>query len=304
MDFTDRFLSLFDTTLRGIEGAIDGQARYYDPLSAPSDKTGGSHDFLTWLASWVGVSMDRQWPEAKRRMWLKQAAKLYRLRGTRTGLRNALLIFLGLDPAKLCCECDGPRTTCACAPNNCAPPVEKPCTWEPPRLILEHFELRRWLFVGRGRLGDNTMVWGQRIVNRSQLDAGSQGAQVGQTQLKSTPDPFHDPFRVYAHKFSVFVPAAYGDTPTQRRALENLIQAEKPAHTVAQIEYVRPLFRIGQQSMLGYDAVVGRYPEGITLNEAQLGAGSIIGGAPGLTDKPNLVIGHQSRVGATTHLAQ
>jgi hypothetical protein len=53
-DFTDRFLSLFDTTLRGIEHKLDHLARYFDPLSTPAErdpKTG--MDFLTWLGAWV-----------------------------------------------------------------------------------------------------------------------------------------------------------------------------------------------------------------------------------------------------------
>ena len=55
-DFTDRFLGLFDTTLRSIETTLDQQARYFDPLSTPAErdpKTGV--DFLSWLASWIGL---------------------------------------------------------------------------------------------------------------------------------------------------------------------------------------------------------------------------------------------------------
>src|SRR5581483_3804113 len=53
-DFTDRFLSLFDTTLRSVEHTLDTQARFFDPLSAPAAREqGGASDFLTWLASWV-----------------------------------------------------------------------------------------------------------------------------------------------------------------------------------------------------------------------------------------------------------
>ena len=37
-DFTDRFLSLFDTTFRSIETKLDREARYFDPLSAPAER--------------------------------------------------------------------------------------------------------------------------------------------------------------------------------------------------------------------------------------------------------------------------
>src|SRR5262249_21218409 len=65
-DFTDRFLALYDTTLRSIERQLDTQARLFDPLSAPAERPGGaSTDFLTWLASWLGLPFDRQRPEGK-----------------------------------------------------------------------------------------------------------------------------------------------------------------------------------------------------------------------------------------------
>ena len=108
-DFTDRFLSLFDTTFRSIETNLDREARFFDPLSAPAErdpKTGA--DFLSWLGSWIGLTLDRHWPEAKRRKFFKKAGRLYDLRGTREGLWRELLLFLGLDGDK-CCRADQPR---------------------------------------------------------------------------------------------------------------------------------------------------------------------------------------------------
>ena len=74
-------------------------------------------------------------------------------------------------------------------------------------------------------------------------------AQLGVSQLNTTQDPFRDPFHVYAHKFSVFVPAWVGASPRRRKSLEQLIQAEKPGHTAHQLIFVEPRFRIGIQSM-------------------------------------------------------
>ncbi len=59
-DFTDRFLSLFDTTLRSVETNLDQQARFYDPLSTPAERDPRTGiDFLSWLGSWIGISLDR-----------------------------------------------------------------------------------------------------------------------------------------------------------------------------------------------------------------------------------------------------
>jgi len=298
-DFTDRFLSLFDTTLRSVETKLDQQARYYDPLSTPAKrdpKTGV--DFLSWLASWIGVSLDRNWPEFKRRTFLKKAGSLFDLRGTREGLWRELLLFLDMETSHCCCE-GQPRTRCRPTSANCAREIPEPCSWEPPPLILEHFKLRRWLFLGAGRIGDQAVLWGKRIVNRSQL---KDGAQVGKTQLVSAQDVYRDPFHYYAHKFTVFIPACYRKSEAHRKSLENLLRAGRPASALAQIEYVEPRFRIGFQSVIGFDSVIGRYPAGVTLDQTPLGRASVLTTSPDKQGGPSLEIGSKSRIGATTRL--
>lgn len=300
-DFTDRFLALYDTTLRSIESKIDRLAGYFDPLSAPADRRAvGQGDFLSWLGSWIGVAVDRNWPEAKRRRWIKQAGKLFDLRGTREGLWRQLVLFLELEPDRLCCPDDQPKRRCRPTPYNCERIKTVPCHWQPPPLILEHFKLRRWLFLGAGRLGDQAVLWGKRIVNRSQLN---EGAQVDRSQLITTPDPYRDPFHVYAHKFTVFVPASYKQSERGRKALSNLLKSESPAHTAYAVEYVEPRFRIGFQSMIGFDAVVGRYPQGVTLDGTRLGWGSVVSGGPTMAHGPSLRVGKEARVGSTTVIA-
>ncbi len=295
--FTDRFLSIFDTALRSVERRIDNQACYFDPLSTPAKPlVPGTIDFLTWLASWIGVSLDRQTPLRQRRLMLKGAGKLLAIRGTRFALWKQLLMFLGIEPDQVCCPNDAPKTTCVPKPWNCSIPA-KTCAWRPPDLILENYQLRRWLFLGQGRLGDDALLWGKRIVNRSQL---SNNAQLGTTLLITTPDPFHDPFLVYANKFTVFVPAAIGASDQKKRGLINLLEAEKPAHTQYQIEYVSPRMRIGFQSMIGLDSVVGRYPSGYKLGQG-LGKDSILSGAP-LQGGPSFAIGRNSRIGEGSKL--
>ena len=268
-DFTDRFLSLFDTTLRSVERLIDGQARLLDPDATPAGPD--RPDFLTYLDTWVGAIADPHLPEARRRRLLKHAARLYHLRGTREGLRRQLLLYLGLDGD----TATGPA----------------------PALILEHYQLRRWLFLGAGRLGEQAELWGQRIINRSQL---GEGAQAGGSRLITTTDPLRDPFHVHAHRFSVFVPAAAARSEQRRRGLERLIDSERPAHTQANVVYVEPRLRVGIQSSVGLNAVIGRYPEGITVASSRIGGTSILG--PDDRTKPWPEIGTTARVGTTTTL--
>lgn len=290
-DFSSRFLSIFDTGFRGIESKIDTEARYFDPLSAPAGP-GPKKDFLTWLASWIGVSLDRNWNIQQRRQFLKLAGRLQTIRGTRFGLRQQLLILLGMRPEEVCCPCDRPKPACVPKPRNCASPP-KGCFWEPPPLILENYELRRWLSLGSGTLGNNAVLWGQRIVNRSRLGSN---AQAGVTRLETTPDPLHDPFLVYAHKFTVFVPARFGAAEKSKRSLINLLESEKPAHTQYQVEYVAPRMRVGFQSMIGLDSVVGRYPAAFHLGEKLAGA-SVLSGSPIQPVGTAYEIGRDTRIG-------
>lgn len=302
-DFIDRFLAIFDTTFRSIEQHIDEQAALFDPDSAPATAaTGATPDFLSWIASWIGINVDRSSPVAERRRFIRESARLYDLRGTRNGLWKLLTLFLGMTPRS-----GSPASSIRhCAPirSNCDPPPT--CTaWEPPPLVLEHFQLRRWLFVGAGRLGDQAALWGQRIVNRSQLDVA---ARADCSQLISSQDPYRDPFHVYASKFTVFVPACIQESPRRKKGLENLLAAESPAHTQWHIEYVAPRFRIGVQSMVGYDAVVGRYPkEAVTLGTTMLNHTTVLSegddgrGADGRA-RPGLRIGVRAQVGASTRL--
>jgi hypothetical protein len=165
-------------------------------------------------------------------------------------------------------------------------------------MILEHYRLRRWLYVGHGRLGDEAVLWGQAIAARSQL---GESAQVDRTRLIATPDPLHDPFGVFAHTFSVFVPAACAGAE-RRRGLEALIAAEKPAHTQVSIRYVEPRLRIGVQSAIGLDAVVGRYPRGVEVAAARLGGDSVLDAPRDSRGGPTLAIGATTRVGTSARL--
>lgn len=296
-DFTDRYLALFDTTWRGIERTIDTLPGLFDPLSAPAERVDGAPvDSLAWLASWVGMRFDRSWDVAKRRRLLKQAGRALDRRGTLGGLRDALVLLLGLDRGAGC-DCPGePAVRCACRPANCAPLAARQHPWQVPPLVLEHFRVRRWLYLGQGRLGERSMLWGQRIVNRSQLDMN---AQAGVTRLVARPDPLHDPFSSHAHQFTVFVPACVGDDEAARKALDNLLAAESPAHTRWYVEYVEPRFRIGVQSTLGFDAVIAAPPPTHALGTQPLG-GAVVGPSPRAGTGWQAGIG--GRLGATSRI--
>jgi len=89
-DLSQRWLSALDEVLAPVFLALDGLPGYLDPALTPDD-------FLDWLAGWVGVLLDENWPIERRRAFVAHAADLYRLRGTAAGLAAHVRIFTGGD---------------------------------------------------------------------------------------------------------------------------------------------------------------------------------------------------------------
>ena len=80
----------FDEILAPAIGAIDNFAAYLDPALTPED-------FLDWLAGWVGLLPDENWPVERRRAIIALAAQLYRSRGTVKGLAMHVKLFTSGD---------------------------------------------------------------------------------------------------------------------------------------------------------------------------------------------------------------
>jgi phage tail-like protein len=85
-DFMGRFLMLFESFWNPIDNQISGLANYFDPMLTPAR-------LLGWLGSWLNVELDKQLPEARQRHLIQRAARLYRQRGTKTGLEAMLELW-------------------------------------------------------------------------------------------------------------------------------------------------------------------------------------------------------------------
>lgn len=269
--FLDQFLSIFDTIRDGIGDRITNVAALFDPMATPATTLNPADtDFLTWLAGWLGMTLDRHWPQERRRALVKNAWRLYRLRGTPEGLKLHVRLYTGIEPQ-----------------------------------ILEHFKLRRWLNAGSVRLGDQSALWGADIINRLQLDTH---AQLDTVQLVDTGDPLTDPFSKEAHQFTVFLPMRTG-TPTdpqadalQQQTVQRIIEMAKPAHTLGYLQMTRPRFRVGIQAFIGKDTVIGSYPEATTEGQSKLGYDTALGQPPEERGRPGMRIGNSTRIGASTLL--
>jgi phage tail-like protein len=78
----------FDDVMAPIIATLDCLYAYVDPRLAPPD-------FLDWLADWVGVALDENWPMERRRVTVLLAISLYQSRGTVAGLREHLEVVTG-----------------------------------------------------------------------------------------------------------------------------------------------------------------------------------------------------------------
>ena len=92
--FLREFLWIFNHIQADLERKIDGLHRFFDPLNAPPE-------FLPWLAGWVALSIEQDWPEVKKRKLIREAIGIYSYRGTGRGLKLFLSIFTGVEPRVL-----------------------------------------------------------------------------------------------------------------------------------------------------------------------------------------------------------
>jgi phage tail-like protein len=271
-DLTDRMLAVFDTIFRSVEARLDAFPRYLDPLGTPAGKT-TRDDWLGWLGSWMGLSLDRTWTEDRRRRWVLNAWRLYKERGTPRGLRRQLLLFLGWEG-----DPDDPSS---------------------PVLVLEHFRVRRWLLLGSGRLGETADLWGRGLIAADRLGE----TRLDATRIECPPDSLRndtaDSQAADAHRFTVFVPAPIVRDPAKLAAVNRLVALSAPAHTAYNISVVEPRFRVGVQACVGYDTVIGQYPPAARLPVLALGQGTLVGNPLGGT-RPLPTVGKAARIGSST----
>lgn len=228
--FLERFLSIFQTEWDDLEHRIEEISRYFDPQVVPAGEA------LEYLARWLALPLEGDWDWEQKRHLLAAAPPIYPRRGQADGLRDYLQIYLqniiGLAPDV---QGDYPQ-------------------------IVEGFRERQCLLLSIENLADlghGAPLWGAGMVGRLQLDAF---AREGEVRLVSTGDPEWDLFHEYAHRFRVFVPAAWVRTADDERMLRRALDAEKPAHTQYDLCLVEPRFRVGIQSTVGLDTIIGTYP--------------------------------------------
>ena len=148
-------------------------------------------------------------------------------------------------------------------------------------------------------------------MGRLQLDVF---AREGEVRLVSTGDPERDLFHAHAHRFQVFVPSAWLRSWQDEDMLRRALDTEKPAHTHYQLCLVAPRLRVGVQSTVGVDTIIGGYPVAVLAGAAtldalpasrppsqRLGYDTVLGGTP--VRQGGMSLDSETQVGMTTVLS-
>lgn len=90
-DALQAFTAGLDEVLAPVLNTLDNIEAYLDPRLAPSD-------FVAWLAGWVGLALDENWPLSDRREAVAAAVEAYQWRGTRMGLALEVALYAGVEP--------------------------------------------------------------------------------------------------------------------------------------------------------------------------------------------------------------
>lgn len=278
--FLERFLSIFQAEWDLLEHRIETIRRYFDPKAVPDDH-------LAELARWLAVRLEGDWTPEQNRKLVEAAPELIGRRGTPEGLRRLLQVYLqnitGITPEQ-----------------QQAYPILVEGYRERERLLLS--------ISSGATLGQDAPLWSPSVVGRLQLDVF---AQEGKVRLVSTGDPERDVFHAFAHRFRVFMPAAWMRTTDDERLVRSVLETEKPAHTDYELCLVRPRIRVGWQATLGLDTIIGDFPKARlncadedadkvppALPPSRLGYDTVLAAGParpqGLHLAPGAYVGHDT----------
>ena len=190
-DLLERFLSMFETVLGGIEATIERIPEVFDPDLTPGE-------FLDWLAQWLDLVIEEDWPLSVRQELIRNASRLYQLKGTPEGLAQFIEIVTGSRP-----------------------------------IIRESFETERPFVLGDTlALGIDTRVQRHPVadVRREQRTVLGHASVLGTTGIRSTTQVRVDPFRSVAHRFTVVLALSRQRFLRYERGLHRIIRDNAPAH--------------------------------------------------------------------------
>jgi phage tail-like protein len=232
----ERFLAIFESIFFEIDFTIENIGRFFETSGAPPE-------FLSWLGSWLAVSMDTDWPEDKKRLFIRKAVSLYKKRGTREGLEESIELFTGKKPFivenfQASKACKGTTSRQCCEKKTILSPREQ--------IFFPHEEAT------------------VKICPENKIP-GDEGEEVPLINILYKAERFG---------FSVFLTDPEMDTITQSR-IRRIIEEQKPAHTSYELKVLEPCFYLDIHTYLEINTVVTK-PEFVLDKTSILGRDTVL----------------------------
>ena len=240
-DFLDRAMRWMQSELRDDEELLDLMPARFDPWAADDARGESPRSALDELAGWLGVTLDEQWSEARRRAVTAEAHQLHAARGTPDGLARLLSLYLDATVSVL----DPPDPVSLWV-------LDDAGVQEPPALGLT---TRLTASAPGGAVVDSTAVPGRSTM--------SDGTDYGAELYDET-----------AHRFCVQAYAVDLPDRADQEALRRLVDAEKPAHLDYHLCVVEANARVGFQARVGVDAIVAGPRGDLVLDAVGAGLGT------------------------------
>jgi phage tail-like protein len=257
-DFLKRLLSLLEGQFTDVEREFEILNLLLHPYASDASR-------LEWLASFLALELPPELAPDKQRELVATAFTRYARRGTPAAIVEAIRMETGVTV-------------------NIVEPLQQVAWWS----LAAEAECPPQPTVFGGMLGLDTVLG----------SCEPQGAVVGETATLDrshllTAEEYGVPlFDEAAHQFSVYVYA--GDAACERtmQQVREVVEREKPAHTMAQLCVIPARMRIGYQATLGIDSVIAAPAPAGRLGDAQV----LLDGPPAGH------VGTDTRVGLSTRL--
>ena len=227
-------------TLNGsVLGAVEDEIGGLTRLFDPfAAPIDGYPSWLDWLSGWLAFDLEESWSNDEKRRYLSEAFELFGWRATIAGLRRYLKIYAGVNA----------------------------------RIIELRGFAQIWSLGGVYALG-----FGTRLAPGPLQGAvlGS-SAIVDQARVAPESDQGASLFADVAHAFCVQVYASDLTRPHALELVRQILDQEKPAHTIYGLSVIEPMMRVGAQACIGVDSIIAAGPPpaqiGMPLGGRALGA--------------------------------
>ena len=242
--FLARWLKLVRGEFGRIEETVDLLSRLADPELTPPAA-------IEWLAQWLGMELPSVADEAQRRGLIAQALQLYARRGTPRSIAEFVELHTGIRPS-----------------------------------IVEAFQTRRTWVLGSVIAARLRYAAAAGLAFRNGCTRCSTGRVLpwphrqcsrGGERAAGFVSARRTAFADEAYRFCVVADAYRVREPGVLDELQRIVDREKPAHTDYRLELIAPGLRVGFQSRIGIDAVIGDESHG-ALDQALLGLNSRLRG--------------------------